>query len=565
MTDKLWCLRAPWSLLLILTACAGPIPQPAEILPTPAATSPPLSPRNPPATLPGSAETASPAGMAIPSGMATPSPLPQIGLRPILPELSLDHREHYRPLFHYTPAANWMNDPNGMVHYQGEYHLFYQHYPYGMVWGDMHWGHAVSADLIHWRELPVALAPDQHGTIFSGSAVVDWHNSSGFQTGPEPPLVAIYTQFFLGRQRQSLAYSNDKGRSWVKYAANPVLDTFFCRDPKVFWYEPGANWVMSLACGKAIRFYTSPNLKAWREAGTFEGEGARGGHWWECPDLFRLPVLNEAGKQKWVLLVSVDDEGPNGGSGMQYFVGEFDGQRFSNHHPSDEVRWFDYGPDDYAGVTWSDAPDGRRIAIGWMNNWLYAKSPEMPTSPWRGAMTLPRELGLYREGDGYRLTQTPVREFEALRRNPDVLVATPRRTRLFTHSLDAAAFALHLELEAPATGILKFEARTRSGDRLGLILDPDRRQIRLERPAAPHTDALPSFAGTQTAPLPSGRVLKLDLIFDASSLEVFIDGGKTVFTDLAFPRDTHYDLSLSANEQFRLDRAESKRIVNSEQ
>ena len=308
-----------------------------------------------------------------------------------------------------------MNDPNGMVFYEGEYHLFYQHYPDDNVWGPMHWGHTVSQDMVNWKHMPIALYPDELGYFFSGSAVIDWQNTSGLGTVDNPPMVAIYnyhepvgaedpdrTDF----QYQGIAFSLDKGRTWTKYDNNPVLNNPGIRDfrdPKVMWFEPTQRWIMTLAVKDHISFYSSPDLISWTHESDFGLEVGGHGGVWECPDLFALQV-DDSDEVKWVLLVSINPGGPAGGSATQYFVGEFDGASFimdPSFAPqvtppagSDEERavWMDYGPDNYAGVTWSDVPDsdGRRLFIGWMSNWSY--SQVVPTTVWRSAMTVPREL-----------------------------------------------------------------------------------------------------------------------------------------------------------------------------
>lgn len=297
--------------------------------------------------------------------------------KPQLPK----YNDAYRPQYHFTPASGWMNDPNGMFYYEGEYHLFYQHYPDSTVWGPMHWGHAVSKDLIHWEHLPIALNPDKNGYIFSGSAVVDWKNTSGLGTKESPPIVAIFTYHDpvgaeAGRndfQTQGISYSVDKGRTWKVYEQNPVLKNpgiADFRDPKVSWNDMSKQWVMALAVKDHIEFYGSPDLKQWTKLSEFGNTLGNHGGVWECPDLF--PLKDEAGNTKWVLFVSINPGGPQGGSATQYFIGDFDGRNFI---PQDSVeRWIDYGADNYAGVTWSDIPedDGRRLFIGWMSNWQYA-------------------------------------------------------------------------------------------------------------------------------------------------------------------------------------------------
>ncbi|MBR9923318.1 MAG: glycoside hydrolase family 32 protein, partial [Bacteroidetes bacterium] len=336
----------------------------------------------------------------------------------------IDFSNNLRPQYHFSQPANWMNDPNGMVFYEGTWHLFYQYFPRGMQWGPMHWGHASSQNLFEWEHLPIALYPDDSlGYIFSGSAVVDWNNTAGFQEGDKPPLVAIFTQHLEDenkkvKQVQSIAYSNDAGKTWTKAAENPVLaNPAFpdFRDPKVIWYEPENKWIMALAVADRIHFYSSPNLKDW----TFESEfgqdyGAHGGVW-ECPDLFPLPLPGNADSVKWCLLVSLNPGHINDGSGTQYFLGDFDGKTFTCDDPKEQTLWLDYGRDNYAGVTWSDAPNDRRVFLGWMNNWNYGQ--ETPTEGWRGAMTLPRGIKLQQTDFGLRIFSNPVKEVEHLRKS----------------------------------------------------------------------------------------------------------------------------------------------------
>ncbi|MEL6134314.1 MAG: glycoside hydrolase family 32 protein, partial [Bacteroidota bacterium] len=337
-----------------------------------------------------------------------------------------DYREPHRPQYHFSPDSMWMNDPNGMVYFEGEYHLFYQHYPDSTVWGPMHWGHAVSEDLVHWEHLPIALYPDSIGLIFSGSAVIDWENTAGFQKVETPAMVAIYTYHNMegeqsGQndfQTQGIAYSLDKGRTWTKYAGNPVITNPGIRDfrdPKVFWHGGIQRWVMIFASGDRVRLYHSPDLKEWVEVSAFGADQGSHGGVWECPDLFPLYVDGDSSRLKWVMLVSLGNGGPNGGSATQYFIGDFDGTNFTNDNPADQVLWLDYGKDNYAGVTYSDIlrEDGRRIFIGWMSNWQYAT--KVPTYPWRSAMTLARTLDLKETNAGIRLVSLPVKEQQMIR------------------------------------------------------------------------------------------------------------------------------------------------------
>lgn len=310
--------------------------------------------------------------------------------------------EEWRPVLHHTPLYGWMNDPNGMFFKDGEYHLYYQYNPYGSTWGNMSWGHSVSKDLLHWESKPVAMVPDAWGMIFSGSCVVDHNNTAGFG---KDAVVAIYTSAkptqWGDAQSQSLAYSTDGGYTFTKYEGNPVLvsEARDFRDPKVFWYEPDGHWVMLLAVGQEMQIYSSPDLKKWKKESSFGlRQGAHGGVW-ECPDLIELPVEGTDLK-KWVLLCNINPGGPFGGSATQYFVGSFDGRKFTNEFPT-ETKWMDWGKDNYATVTWSNVED-RTVAVGWMSNWQY--QVDLPFTQFRGANTLPRELSLYKDDEDIFMT-----------------------------------------------------------------------------------------------------------------------------------------------------------------
>ncbi|MCY8995680.1 GH32 C-terminal domain-containing protein [Bacillus inaquosorum] len=463
--------------------------------------------------------------------------------------------EDYRPQYHFTPEANWMNDPNGMVYYAGEYHLFYQYHPYGMQWGPMHWGHAVSKDLVTWKHLPVALYPDEKGTIFSGSAVVDRNNTSGFQTGEEKPLVAIYTQDREGHQVQSIAYSNDKGRTWTKYAGNPVIPNpgkKDFRDPKIFWYEKENKWVMLLAAGDRILIYTSKNLKEWTYASEFgQGQGSHGGVW-ECPDLFELPVDGNPNQKKWVMQVSIGNGAVSGGSGMQYFVGDFDGTHFKNENPSDKVLWTDYGKDFYAAVSWSDIPssDGRRLWLGWMSNWQYAN--DVPTSPWRSAASIPRELKLKTLTGGVRIVQTPVKELQTIRgtskkwKNQTISPASQN----VLAGLSGDAYELHAEFQVSPGSAPEFGFKVRTGENQFTKVGYDRKNTKLfvDRSESGNVTFNPTFnTGIQTAPLkPVNGTIKMRIFVDRSSVEVFGNDGQQVITDIILPDRSSKGLELYA-------------------
>jgi fructan beta-fructosidase len=457
--------------------------------------------------------------------------------------------EQDRPQYHFSPPESWMNDPNGLVYYNGEYHLFYQYYPDSTVWGPMHWGHSISKDLIHWEHLPVALFPDTLGYIFSGSAVIDWKNSAGMQSGKSPAMIAIFTQHSdeklkMGRndyQVQSMAYSNDKGRTFTKYALNPVIknpgETDF-RDPKVRWDEGFQKWIMVFAAGQKIKFYSSANLLNWEYMSEFGiGKGAHGGVW-ECPDLFPLKIMNE---EKWVLLVSINPGGPNGGSSTQYFIGSFDGTKFTEDNPDSTTLWLDYGPDNYAGVTWSDIPptDGRRIFIGWMSNWNYAQS--VPTVKWRSSMTIPRELNLKNTNAGIRLVSTPVSELNNLRKDkskPDLL-----------HDLLLKISGLN-EL------IIKVDLSKSSSDSFGLIFsnsknesliagyDKQNDQFYIDRTGSGNNSFSKQFSGKHFAPrILRDNILEMRLFLDCTSLEMFADGGTVLMTGTFFPDENMNQVS----------------------
>jgi fructan beta-fructosidase len=463
----------------------------------------------------------------------------------------LPYAEPHRPQFHYSPPAHWMNDPNGLVWFEGEYHLFYQYYPSADRWGPMHWGHAVSSDLVRWHTLPVALRPDERGYIFSGSVVVDRDNTSGLGTAGHPALVALFTYHdeiakSAGSERfqsQGLAYSVDRGRTWTKYPGNPVLpnpgERDF-RDPKVFWHAGTSRWIATLAVGDHVAFYSSSDLLHWAHESDFGRDvGAHGGVW-ECPDLFPAAVSGDArGAVHWVLLASILPGGPNGGSATQYFTGTFDGHRFLADATPAAARWLDYGPDDYAGVTWSDAPTDarRRLFIGWMSNWRYAQS--VPTSPWRSAMTLPRELKLVEGADGYALKARPVAQLSRLRRRSVRLAPRPISAPF---DLTAAA-RMHgslLELEL-RVGLAPGAVATLSlgndrGERTTLALDRAGQRYVIDRSRSGDVGFNEDFATPATAPMPRDRdEVALRLYLDTASLEAFFDDGETVMTSIHFP------------------------------
>ncbi len=614
--------------------------------------------------------------------------------------------EPLRPQYHFTPQAHWMNDPNGLVFYQGEYHLFYQFNPFGNTWGHMSWGHAVSHDLIHWKHLPLALAEADGMMIFSGSAVVDWHNSSGFGKDGKPPLVAIYTGCRAngdGTQFECIAYSNDKGRTWTKYVGNPVIDRHSkdFRDPKVQWYEPSHQWIMtvSLSAEHKVCFYGSSNLKDWKLLSQFGPAGATGGVW-ECPDLFELPVEG-TDERRWVLAVNINPGSVAGGSGGQYFIGQFDGTRFiadAHSHPqaepefvppgpviadfegpdygawkttgeafgpgpatgrladqnpvdgyvghglvnsyyhgdattgtltspaltisrpylnfligggsqketrmdllvagkvvrtasgqdserlawrswdvreflnqqatlqivdqatggwghisvdqimladapahaaSEAAQWFDYGPDYYAAVSWSDIPksDGRRLWIGWMNNWEYGQ--EVPTSTWRSTMSIPREVGLRKVGSEILLVQKPAREVEYLREKHFVLQSSDvsAANAWITHNhIAGQQLELKFDLQPSTTGVQGVKVLQGAHEATVIGVNRDNGQVFVNRTQSGNANFDPKFSGVYSAPLAKATErVSLDIWVDAGSVEVFVNNGDRLFTALVFP------------------------------
>ncbi len=480
---------------------------------------------------------------------------------------------HLRPNYHFTPPAGWMNDPNGMIYHEGEYHLFYQYYPDGNKWGPMHWGHAVSPDMIEWEHLPIGLYPDEKGYIFSGSAVFDWQNSSGLGTADNPPLVAIYTYHDMagekaGRddfQSQAIAFSTDKGRTWTKYDGNPVIPNRGVRDfrdPKVIWDADHSQWVMVLAAQDRVQFFGSPNLTDWTFLSEF-GENARNHSGvWECPELFPLTVM-ETQDEAWVLTVSINPGGANGGSGTFYFPGDWDGKSFSPRReaifsPTDTVNWVDYGRDNYAGVTFSDAPDGRRTFMGWMSNWDYAQV--VPTESWRSAMTIPRDLSLHATDFGTRLRQQPVEELKKMR-GKNLPLDFPRIgdgvTNIDLSELGTnGAYEIDLTIDlvdSDATE-LNLTLSNKNGDvfyRIGYsrargvtnAFFTDRRQ------AGP-TDFNEKFAPESLTVAPrwsNDGELRIHAYFDRTSAETFFDEGDPVMTDIFFPEEPFTMLTLEVS------------------
>jgi beta-fructofuranosidase/levanase len=627
---------------------------------------------------------------------------------------TLSYEEAYRPQFHFTPQKYWMNDPNGLVYLDGEYHLFYQYNPFGDKWGHMSWGHAVSKDLVHWQHLPVALPEEDGVMIFSGSAVVDERNTSGFGRNGISPMVAVYTGYRPAdyNQAQNIAFSIDRGRTWTRYSGNPVIDigsTDF-RDPKVFWYEPGKRWIMVvvLAAERKVRFYASFDLKRWTQLSDFGPAGAIGGAW-ECPDLFELPVEGKPGDKKWALIVNLNPGGVAGGSGAQYFIGSFDGTRFTSAQAArplavprgevladferksyggwkvtgsafgtapalvardgkrqfvgalgsglvnsavngddaqgtltstafrvsrgyidflvgggnrpgelavnlivngevvrtatggtgdvldwvswdarpfagkeaqiqiidratgsqghilvdhivlsdgpavsskDRARWVDYGKDFYAVVSWSNIPpkDGRRVWIGWMNNWEYGQ--EVPTSPWRSAQSIPREVRLKAYSDGIHLVQAPVVELRRLRQAHFELsnkMITQQSDPLSSHQITGKTLEIIATVEPGTASEFGLKVCKGTNEETVVGYDAVAAELVVDRSRSGKVDLNPRFSGRQSGPLPAehGRI-NLHLFVDWSSVEVFGNGGRTVITNQIFPSADSDGLALYA-------------------
>ncbi len=450
--------------------------------------------------------------------------------------------DQWRPVYHFTPPANFINDPNGLVCFRGEYHLFYQHNPFGNTWGHMSWGHAVSRDLARWEHLPVALWEEEGVMIFSGSAVVDWRNTSGLGRGTEPPLIAVYTGHTATEQAQCIAYSLDAGRTWTKYAGNPVLaiGSPAFRDPKVFWHVATQRWIMlvGLADEHRVRFYASPDLIHWQHLSDFGPAGSADGVW-ECPDLFPLAVEGGRGEMRWVLKVDVGAHAGPGREGAQYFVGHFDGERFLNDNPPETTLWVDGGADFYAAQSWSDipAPDGRRLWLAWMNNWHYANVT--PTISWRGAMTAPRAVSLRRTPAGLRLAQRPAAELAALRGAhfgcAEVTIGEANRL-LRAASVMGDALEISADLRLADGDQAGLRVRVGKDEATAVGCDAAAQELFVDRTRSGVVDFSPYFPARHAVSLPAAEgQVRLHVLVDRCSVEVFGGAGDAVLTDLIFP------------------------------
>lgn len=460
------------------------------------------------------------------------------------------NRETYRPVYHHTPMYGWMNDPNGMFYKDGVYHLYFQYNPYGSMWANMTWGHSTSTDLTHWTYEGTAIVPDAWGAIFSGSCVVDKDNTAGFGKGA---VVAFYTSAkstpWGDIQSQSMAYSLDNGKTFIKYEHNPILTSTErdFRDPKVFWYAPGKHWVMMLAVGQEMQIYSSGNLKEWKKESSFGAmQGAHGGVW-ECPDLVEVAVEGSKEK-KWVLICNLNPGGPFGGSAAQYFVGSFDGKKFVNESPT-QTKWLDWGKDNYATVTWSNAPAGRCIALGWMSNWQYANN--VPTTQYRSANTLARDLTLYRVGGELYLKSKPSPEIKKARAEEKKIPTFEVKGNYEVASLLAdnkGAYEIEMAIENKGTSKIDFSLMNEKGEKVAMYYDVVRKQFVMDRSASGIVGFSRDFPAVTVAPVRNTDQIHLRLFIDRSSVEAFGEEGEYVMTNLVFPAEPYNRMVFSSDK-----------------
>ena len=422
------------------------------------------------------------------------------------------NREQYRPIYHHTPAYGWMNDPNGMFYKDGVWHLYFQHNPQGSQWENLSWGHSTSTDLIHWKFQGDPVQPDAWGMIFSGSSVVDKDNTAGFGNGA---IVALYTSA-AESQAQSMAYSTDNGKTFTKYDGNPIITSNVpdFRDPHMFWNEDIKKWNMILAAGQQMNIYSSENLKDWKYESSFgAGYGNHGGVW-ECPDLMKMKVRG-TDKEKWMLVCNINPGGPFGGSATQYFVGDFDGHKFTCETEPEVTKWMDYGKDHYATVTFDNAPNGRHVALAWMSNWQYAN--QVPTQQYRSANSIPRDLGLFEYKGNTYCSVTPSEE------------VTAARSKKSSKSLSEAC-EMVVNLKGDATITLS----NSKGEKIVMTYKAKDETFSMDRTLSGKTDFSSDFAAVTTAPV-YGKMNKLRIFIDKSSIEVFDNDGKMAMTNLVFP------------------------------
>ena len=446
-------------------------------------------------------------------------------------EFDTANREKYRPAYHHTPLYGWMNDPNGMFYISspsgndgqagacdGEWHLCYQWNPYGSLWENMTWGHSVSKDLVHWEALPTAIEPDAVGTIFSGSCVVDKDNTAGYGKNA---IIAFYTSA-AEAQTQSMAYSTDNGRTFTKYEKNPVITSSVpdFRDPKVFWHGETNRWIMMLAVGQEMQIYSSANLKDWQKESSFGSEYGNHGGVWECPDLLKID-------NKWVLICNINPGGPFGGSATQYFVGDFDGKKFTCESMPKVTKWLDYGKDHYATVSFSNAPEGRTTVLAWMSNWQYAN--QVPTKQFRSANSIPRDLGLFKDGEETYVSVVPSKEMLALR-GSKIKKPSP-----------------NCEIIVDVKGAMELTLSNSKGEQVVMTYDAQQQTFAMDRTKSGDASFSDAFAVMTTAPT-HGALKQLRIFIDNSSIEAFASDGKMAMTNLVFPSEPYNTIKVKGGK-----------------
>lgn len=455
--------------------------------------------------------------------------------------------EPFRPAFHFTPQQAWINDPNGLVYLNGKYHLFYQYYPDDVVWGPMHWGHAISSDLIHWQHQPIALYPDSLGWIFSGSAVIDKENTAGFGNNA---MIAIFTyhndaiwkQGKKNTESQGIAFSLDEGKSWMKYSGNPVLNNSGeqdFRDPKVFRNHENSNWNMVLAAGDRIKIFSSDDLKHWKFESDYQPAVPADYGIWECPDLFRMTTGTET---KWVMTISQTANAPNGGTGTRYFIGDFNGKTFRD---GSGAGWFDFGKDFYAAVTFDNVPDEKRILLGWMSNWQYATVT--PTAPWRSAMTMPRELILIKTPDGHRLQQKIASQFATIR-EPSFQI---KKVRTPYKKADWNFSRSYISMESiDVTDQLHITCSNNSGE--SFLIKIDGKQVTMDRSKSGIINFSEQFASKEQILIMDEPIKNVQLLIDHSSVELLLNDGTYSMTNQVFPQHAYNSLEISSKPEHRI-------------
>lgn len=482
------------------------------------------------------------------------------------------NREAFRPIYHHTPLYGWMNDANGLVYKDGEYHLYFQYNPYGSVWGNMHWGHSVSKDLVHWEHKSFVLARDSLGHIFSGSSVVDKENAAGYGAGT---IIAFYTSASeKNGQIQCMAYSKDNGYTYTKYENNPILTSFDglkdFRDPKVFWYAPEEKWVMIVSADKEMRFYTSHNLKEWTYLSAWGEEYGVQPRQFECPDMVQLPINGNRDNMKWVMIVNVNPGCYFGGSATQYFVGDFDGTNFTCDSPKETVKWLDWGKDHYATVCFSNTGD-RVIAVPWMSNWQYADI--VPTKQYRSANALPRELGLYEQDGELYVSVTPVKEVCNLRK--EIREIPPFAVNMEYHvdtllNNNEGAYEIEMQFVSGTANIMGLKLFNQKGEAVNIYFNLLDNKLVMDRTKSgivdfgcnskPHAieahdrrvemsiNYIDDFALATWGPVSKASTHMLNIFVDKCSVEIFLDGGKIAMTNLVFPNEPYNHMSFYAEE-----------------